>query len=813
MSDGRAFVAISSTGGPALHDIDFIIRNHHFPFIAFTQSFFQYRLIASAPRIVNSPLLGYPVLLSAYEIFMLRSRCRHHRQVYVCAMPSKEGFKEEEVMNAVDRFGRALACLCCGLLTIGLTSLAHADCQLNSSRSKIKHVVYVEFDNVHFTRDNPNVPSDLEQMPNLLNFIKQNGTLDTGNHTVLISHTANDILTTQTGLYSDNTGIFIANNFGVFSADKQSIFFPSSFFYWTDKVSDITSATHDDLPALVTPGGKNVPAPWVPFTRAGCDVGAFSTANIVLERAPVDVVKVFGANSPQAMEGHDDQVNDFTGAALHCAQGSQFCTPADTAVADLLPDEPGGYQNFSALFGLKYIAPALGGLTDYNGNSITGFGAINFSPVPAQTLAVVETMLKKGVPVVFAYIADAHDNHEGPTLSSEATFGPGEAPYVKQLSDYNAAFGTFFANLKAAGIDQSNTLFIFVPDEGDHFVGSTPSPANCDGAKIVHGVVMPDVPCTYPGGVGELDLNLNLVASEAGDQTQFSFHFDDAPTVYIPGDPSPSSTTVRQLEQTLGGISVISPYTMLSESLLGAGLGPELQGAIVDPAAQALIHMNSVADPLREPNFTFFGDPNFFFQSSGPDHPVIGPGFAWNHGDIQPEIAQTFLGMAGPGVRNLGITQPSDFFTDNVDMRPTMMLLTGLTDDYSHDGRVVLEMLDPNILPSTLHAHTDTLRQLGQIYKQINGPFGQLAESTLTVSTFAILSNSPNDATYTNLEGDIASWTGQRNALTAQIESMLEAAEFNGQSINEQQARQIISQAQTLLNQASACASNPASCQ
>jgi hypothetical protein len=86
-------------------------------------------------------------------------------------------------------------------------------CQLGNG---VEHLVYVEFDNVHFTRDNPNVPSDLEQMPNLLNFLKNNGTLDTGDHAVLISHTANDILTTQTGLYSDDDGIAVANSFGVF---------------------------------------------------------------------------------------------------------------------------------------------------------------------------------------------------------------------------------------------------------------------------------------------------------------------------------------------------------------------------------------------------------------------------------------------------------------------------------------------------------------------------------------------------------------------------------------------------------------------
>jgi len=716
-------------------------------------------------------------------------------------------------------FGGALwFALGCGLLAIGLAGPAQAACELNSHGGKIKHVVYVEFDNVHFTRDNPNVPSDLEQMPNLLNFIEQNGTLDAGDHTVLISHTANDILTTQTGLYSDDDGIFIANSFGVFGPGSglSSIYFPSSFFYWTDLVSDITPATMDNNFALTTPAGDNVPAPWAPFTRAGCDVGAFSTANIVLEREPVDVKKVFGATSSQAGETGSNQTNDFIGASIHCAIGSSFCTPANNAVADLLPDEPDGYTGYEALFGLKYIAPALGSITDYNGNAITGFSAIGFDPVPAQSLAVVETMLKKGIPVVFAYIADAHDNQEGSKLSTEKTFGPGEAPYVQQLSDYNAAFGKFFADLKAAGIDQSNTLFVFTPDEGDHFVGGAPSPSTCDGAKIVKKAVVPDVPCTYgTNGVGELDLDLNDVVANAGDTTPFAIHFDDAATVYVPGQPDSSDTSVRQLERTMAGLSEVNPHTTMSESLLGTGLGPDLQGAIVDPVTQELVHMNTTADPAREPTFTFFGNPNFFFESPPSftsTTPVVGTSFAWNHGDIQPEIARTFIGIVGPGVKTLGATKPTDFFTDHVDVRPTIMFLLGLTDDYEHDGRVILELLNPNILPSSLHAHSATLLQLGQIYKQINAPFGELAESALTVSTYAIESNSTGDATYTNLEGQIASWTTQRDGLTAQIKSMLEGAEFNGQAIDENQAKKIISDGEALLKQASACASSPGTC-
>src|SRR5262245_3678467 len=65
---------------------------------------------------------------------------------------------------------------------------ASTTCQLNSVGGQIKHVVYIVFDNVHLRRDNPNVPSDLEQMPNLLNFLRGNGTISGNHRTPLISH-------------------------------------------------------------------------------------------------------------------------------------------------------------------------------------------------------------------------------------------------------------------------------------------------------------------------------------------------------------------------------------------------------------------------------------------------------------------------------------------------------------------------------------------------------------------------------------------------------------------------------------------------
>jgi hypothetical protein len=190
----------------------------------------------------------------------------------------------------------------------------------------------------------------------------------------------------------------------------------------------------------------------------------------------------------------------------------------------------------------------------------------------------------------------------------------------------------------------------------------------------------------------------------------------------------------------------------------------------------------------------------------------VDSGFAWNHGDIQPEIGRTFLGIVGPGVRNLGVTSPHEFFTDHVDLRPTLMLLSGLKDDYPSDGRAILELIQPSALPNSLHAHSATLLQLGQVYKQINAPFGQLAKSTLKVSTHAITSSSNGDQTYIKLESAIASWTTERDALAAQIKSMLDAAEFHGQSIDEQHAKHLIRAGQALLERASSCAEEPEDC-
>src|SRR5919109_971753 len=86
---------------------------------------------------------------------------------------------------------------------VPVAAAAPSTCQFLSPSggpSPIQHVIHIQFDNVHFARDNPNVPSDLEQMPHLLNFLETNGVVLANEHTQLISHTAYGLLSGLTGL-------------------------------------------------------------------------------------------------------------------------------------------------------------------------------------------------------------------------------------------------------------------------------------------------------------------------------------------------------------------------------------------------------------------------------------------------------------------------------------------------------------------------------------------------------------------------------------------------------------------------------------
>ena len=218
------------------------------------------------------------------------------------------------------------------------------------------------------------------------------------------------------------------------------------------------------------------------------------------------------------------------------------------------------------------------------------------------SLGYAAKMLEAGVQVVYTYVADAHDPQRldipnaPPTPNSAHAYGPGEAGYVAALRTYDQAFGKFFARLKADGIDETNTLFVVVPDENDHFVGGPPSPANCDGVTT---------PCTYKN-VGEIDLSIDKVLlTQRMNSTPFSVHSDDAPTMYINTNPGPTGSLTRTMEHDVDALTATNPIT---------GNTDKLSKLLADRAEMKLLHMVTFS-PQRTPTFTIFGNDNYFFET------------------------------------------------------------------------------------------------------------------------------------------------------------------------------------------------------
>ncbi len=671
---------------------------------------------------------------------------------------------------------------------------AHASCDLGHG---VQHVINIVFDNTHFTRDNPNVPSDLEQMPALLNFMKNQGTLLTDEHTPLIAHTATDILTSLTGVYGDRMGVPISNSFRYYLPSGKSST-GVSFAYWTSPLFDPTPAAGTDTTTnMLTAAGKNAPAPWVPFTRAGCNVGGVATANLELENTSIDIPTVFGATSPEAAEAAASAAapantaasalaqTDFVGIAIHCARGGGICNTSSSARPDLLPDEPGGYSGFKGLFGAKYVDPAItngqAAVNDTNGANITnGFGQPGFpgfdSMVASSSLGYVAAMQEHGVPVTYAYISDGHQLHPG-----TVPFGPGEAGYVAQLKSYNAAFAGFFANLAAHGVTRDNTVFTFTADEGDHLIAGPPSPANCDGVNI---------PCTY-SKIGEVAANIQaLITAHTGNVTPFTVHSDSAPNFYITGNPSQTSSTTRDLERAAGTVTAVNPYTGVTEMV---------DNYLADQAEMGLLHMIT-SDPKRDATFTMFAKPDYFL-STFPPTTAINPAFNWNHGDIAPEINTTWLGVVGPHVKHLGVTDR--FWTDHSDIRPTLLALTGLKDDYAHQGRPITEIING----IGQDGNGESLSRLAALYKQINAPVGQLSLDSVKFATEAMLTSTAGDATYLEADAKIAGWTARRDALAAKIIVLLDPTAPGYRNTDRSDVRELSAQAQKLLNEVHAAAS------
>jgi hypothetical protein len=276
----------------------------------------------------------------------------------------------------------------------------------------------------------------------------------------------------------------------------------------------------------------------------------------------------------------------------------------------------------------------------------------------------------------------------------------------------------------------------------------------------------------------------------------------------------------RQLERDFGSARVSDSYDNATENLTQYE---------VDPTVEQLLHFVN-ADPNRTPSFTVFPKGDFFLTSGVNDiaatstkPPVldgcpagttaanastncvsVSGAFAWDHGYYAPEIDNTWLGIVGPGVANKGVdgrsaadgpssadgansnpqlVTPNDdpgTWGDETDLRPTLLALAGLKDDYVGDGRVLVEDLtnppDKSGQPK--------FRRLAVCYKQLNSSVGQFGTDLILADTAALKTgSSSDDSTYNSALDQIKSLGSVRDALATKIKGDLFDAEFNGTPI------------------------------
>jgi len=271
---------------------------------------------------------------------------------------------------------------------------------------------------------------------------------------------------------------------------------------------------------------------------------------------------------------------------------------------------------------------------------------------------------------------------------------------------------------------------------------------------------------------------------------------DSAPGFYVTGNPGPDDPGVRQLEQDTAALTAANPYT---------GAAQPITNYLADRTEEAILHIAD-ADPARTPTFTMFAKPDYFLSTgSAACSPCVtqNTGFAYDHGDYAAEIDTNYLGIAGPGVANLGldgtaadagpssagpnsgqVTVPGSGTTgtwiDETDIRPTIMYLTGLKDDYEHDGRVITQILTRTNPALSKPAVTN----LGNCYKQLNSSVGQFGTATLQAATTGIESSSSGDQQYLNTDQDLSALQTLRDQLAGQIKGELEAAAFRNVDVH-----------------------------
>ena len=211
------------------------------------------------------------------------------------------------------------------------------------------------------------------------------------------------------------------------------------------------------------------------------------------------MTKVFGAGSPEWVEGRNSQIapsgtaaralaqTDFVGIAIHCAAGGGICNAnAANARPDSLPDEAGGYTGFKGALRREVREPGdqpRRGVRQRHRRasrsrtrSASAASRASTGCSRKNTLGEVAQMQEAGVPVTFAYISDAHDFH-GVSGNDPPRLRARRGRLRPAAQGLRHGVRRLLHRLKNDGITKDNTLFVVTVEEGDHFAGTQPDDA------------------------------------------------------------------------------------------------------------------------------------------------------------------------------------------------------------------------------------------------------------------------------------------------------------------------------------------------
>ncbi len=199
-------------------------------------------------------------------------------------------------------------------------------------------------------------------------------------------------------------------------------------------------------------------------------------------------------------------------------------------------------------------------IKDASGNcGFPGFDGM----LASNTLGYVAQMQESGVPVTYGYISDVHD-HTSPTRSADSyvsTAGrvPARPAHEAQLTVLRRRLRSVLQRPGRPRHRQVATRCSSSPS-----MRATTSPGGPGCLSPTARSAYSHTPCAVltscpPDQIGEVNANLAAILP-AGEHRPSSVHSDDAPTVYVNGQPAPTDPSVRKLERDVAQPQAPDPY-------------------------------------------------------------------------------------------------------------------------------------------------------------------------------------------------------------------------------------------------------------